>query len=411
MANKVILYDGFVTEVGNKYDDHVIKVRVTGAGDGIKDKGEYAYPLFPTKYFHVLPKIGDRVFVMLKEYTFDANTQKGFKRYWIGPMESQWDTVGDGYNVGQSLEADADAANSPKPNINNDKTKQGVYPAKDEVAVHKGNTDIILSNTQINIRAGKFVFGDKDKTKFNDKNQGIINIRYGNSNIKENQETETINETVYIDPEYSIYVEVKENTPNKLFGYIRVTKISDNTITYETTPTDNPLLLVSDIKRNLVVKRIKDYLKVKKRKYNRWVFTSTEPELANEDKYFDGHIQTESVKKPKKLKNITSSDTGGSVINVMANRINLFSYDGLKKYDNLLNNDKIIDEEEQTKINKELQSIVYGEKLVEFLRLVKTYVTTHIHPFHGMPPIQDNPVLKITEFDLDNLLNKNIKTN
>ena len=83
MANKVIIYDGFVTEVGNKYDDHIVRVRCTGAGDNINGDGEYSYPLFPTRYFHVLPKVGDRVFVMLKEYTFDADTQKGFKRYFF----------------------------------------------------------------------------------------------------------------------------------------------------------------------------------------------------------------------------------------------------------------------------------------------------------------------------------------
>ena len=74
--------------------------------------------------------------------------------------------------------------------------------------------------------------------------------------------------------------------------------------------------------------------------------------------------------------------------------INLFSYDGLNKYNNLLNSDKNISEEEQRTINADLQSIVYGEKLVEFLKLVKTYINTHIHPFHGLPVIIDQTNFK-----------------
>ena len=56
-------------------------------------------------------------------------------------------------------------------------------------------------------------------------------------------------------------------------------------------------------------------------------------------------------KKKKKPKDITSSDTGGSVINVMANRINLFSYDGLNKNYDVLNNGNVISDDEQMKID------------------------------------------------------------
>jgi hypothetical protein len=336
------------------------------------------------------------------------------KRYWMGPIEPQWETLETGsYDSKFGLEPDNPDGRKLNKNINKDKRNKGVYPSKEEVAVHKGNTDITLSTQTINIRAGKFVFGDVTKSKLNTENQGVINIKYGSSKLKEDEQTEIINKIVYSDPEYTIFAEVQEIN-DRLFGYMTVTKNSDSSEVEETSTTKTPLLFVKSHKRNLLIKRIRDYLRVYKRRYNKWSFNSSESEFIGDKKFFDGYMTTIQEEIPKRWEELTSiveTDKGGSVINVMANRINLFSYDGLKHYNDVLNSDKEIDMDLQRKINKELQSIVYGERLLEFLKLVKMYITTHIHPFHGMPPIQDQSVIKINEFNLDGLLNKNIKTN
>jgi len=53
---------------------------------------------------------------------------------------------------------------------------------------------------------------------------------------------------------------------------------------------------------------------------------------------------------------------------------------------------------------------VFGEKLVEFLELVKNYVNAHVHPYHGLPADPEASKLNILNFDLEAILNKNIKT-
>ena len=265
-----LLYDGEVTKVGNKDDDAVIYTKTNMDND---EEGEPTYPLLPSKHFHALPKEGNRVFVILKEYTqAGGSTQKKMKRYWIGPIEPQWQTVGGGsYDSKFVLEPD-NPLNSRPPvkNINENKSKLGVYPNKDEVAIHNGNTDIILSDKIINIRAGKFVFSDKTKSSLNTENQGLINIKYSDSNLKRDQETEKKTETIYTDPEYTIYVEIQEDLlTNTSFGYITVTKISDNVIIEKTTSSKHERLLVPTIKRNMLVLRIKEQLRLYQRRYNR----------------------------------------------------------------------------------------------------------------------------------------------
>ena len=166
-----LLYDGYVTQVGDEHDDSVIYTRTSmDESDAI---GEPTYALQPVKYFHALPKVHDRVFVILKEYTQEGGTsQKKMKRYWLGPIEPQWETLESGsYDSKFGLEPDSPDGRKLNKNINKDKRKKGVYPSKEEVAVHKGNTDITLSTQTINIRAGKFVFGDVTKSKLNTENQ------------------------------------------------------------------------------------------------------------------------------------------------------------------------------------------------------------------------------------------------
>jgi len=107
---------------------------------------------------------------------------------------------------------------------------------------------------------------------------------------------------------------------------------------------------------------------------------------------------------------LKDNEDNSSTVNVVANKINLISHNGVRKYD-LTNREKLITEETQKEINETAQSIVYGEKLVQFLSLVKQYVQSHVHPYHGMPsdPAQTN--IDINNFELESILNKNIKTN
>ena len=116
------------------------------------------------------------------------------------------------------------------------------------------------------------------------------------------------------------------------------------------------------------------------------------------------------VKKTYQVNEITKEkEKKESVINVVANKINLLSHGGneFKLTDPI----SLITDKTQKKINSEAHPLVYGDKLVEFLQLVKKYVTSHIHPYHGMPATELPNKLNVLTFDLDSILNKNINSN
>ena len=90
----------------------------------------------------------------------------------------------------------------------------------------------------------------------------------------------------------------------------------------------------------------------------------------------------------------------------MANKINLLSHDGEHTFD-LTDPKQLITGEEQEVINSEAHPLVYGDKLVEFLKLMKEYVNLHVHPYNGLPADPDSTKLEVLRFDLDTILNKN----
>ena len=94
----------------------------------------------------------------------------------------------------------------------------------------------------------------------------------------------------------------------------------------------------------------------------------------------------------------------------MANKINLLSHDGEHTFD-LTDPKQLITGEEQEVINSEAHPLVYGDKLVEFLKLMKEYVNLHVHPYNGLPADPDSTKLEVSRFDLDTILNKNINSN
>ena len=53
---------------------------------------------------------------------------------------------------------------------------------------------------------------------------------------------------------------------------------------------------------------------------------------------------------------------------------------------------------------------VYGEdKLIEFMNLVKDFVKSHTHAYAGLPTVQDETTKKLLNFNLENLVDKNIR--
>lgn len=99
-----------------------------------------------------------------------------------------------------------------------------------------------------------------------------------------------------------------------------------------------------------------------------------------------------------------------SCINIVADRINLLSHDSTTPF--TLNDKKeLIDEKEMLRILKEAHPIIYGDKLVDFLKLLIEVIRTHTHTFPMSPPCLTTPQVNVMNTDLDAMLSQSIKCN
>ena len=100
---------------------------------------------------------------------------------------------------------------------------------------------------------------------------------------------------------------------------------------------------------------------------------------------------TEVTKTIQEVKFVSNNDAKSSVLNMVASKINLISYDGEHTFA-LTDPEKLIDELTQVDINTLAHPLVYGDKLVEFLELVRSYVEYHVHNYGPVPA--DNSSVK-----------------
>ena len=119
--------------------------------------------------------------------------------------------------------------------------------------------------------------------------------------------------------------------------------------------------------------------------------------------------------------NVSESDDDpkeyGTVTNVVANKINLLTHKEGNPRFNLTNQDNLISDEEMQKILAEAHPLVFGDKLVEFLKLVKNAISNHTHKYPGMSPHSEGSsatakvMQDMNEYDLEQILSKNIRIN
>lgn len=134
-----------------------------------------AVPLMP-KMFHIKPKIGEGVFVLLATLN-DGESQ----RYYIGPVISQPHKM---YYEDSFAGGDTYQRGAPKkydPNPHNDPNSVGAYPDGNDVALlGRKNCDIIIKDDDIRIRAGVKVVDDESKyqVRFNQTNPAFIKMKY-----------------------------------------------------------------------------------------------------------------------------------------------------------------------------------------------------------------------------------------
>lgn len=413
-----------------------IEVVITGKDNNNESSKDNipCLPLLP-RYINVLPKLGDLVLVIQDNYTPSSpGTDSNGIRYWIGPLINQdKDLNGDPYDNALS--------SSPKgyTKLAADLNKKGAFgdPEDGDVILQgKNNTDIIQKNREIWIRAGKdeIIENEDGKTTyidFNSVDPGYIQLKYGKSLLK--QDTEDFTQTTYIPqkPEFTfkVTIDTYDVDNEKLSGDLPPERYkSDNILKTEIfitqyTYKDNKVLIsyedqtsyVGPTSRENALKFIKSWIDTKKG--NKWIIKSLANDLINIYKGADGVAiaNMEPLKVDKKItRNIITKAEGkddkSSVINIVGNKINLLSHNGSHTFE-LTNPEKLITEEEQEKINSSAHPIAYGDTLVEFLELVKKFVSLHVHPYNGLPPDPGKVTTDVLNFNLQTILNKNINTN
>jgi len=104
----------------------------------------------------------------------------------------------------------------------------------------------------------------------------------------------------------------------------------------------------------------------------------------------------------------------GGVINVVTNKINLLTHKNGSPRFSLNDQESTISDEELQKIITEAHPLVFGDTLVEYLKLQRAAFSNHAHPYPGakQKPLADtNAVEKYLKFNLDSILSKNIRIN
>tara|TARA_R100001509_G_scaffold21959_1_gene11494 strand:+ start:6336 stop:7658 length:1323 start_codon:yes stop_codon:yes gene_type:complete len=420
-----------VGEVVDVYDPKKtgrIKVRIEGIdkGDVTVNSLPYCVPLTP-RFLNVMPKLGELVLVFQYEHKKGIKyTEFSSQRFWMGPLISQsnklnFDPIIDARSVmtgGKFKIPDITLSNTT-----------GVYPNDEDIALQsRGNTDVILKEGQIWLRAGKYK-DTEEKNQFNDKDLGYIQVKYGGNELVRTLKDKVISSYVYDKAETLIDVQIDtlnvDNevlagnlTPNeysqstKNVVRINVSKIKNKSTVFEQDFL-NPGFTTRDEAIIAATTAVKPFISGK------WKLKSNSDEILKE---FGGDLAVKTgvaffkgnkkeVKKTiKVVKSEVNKGKGGSVINVVGNKINLISHDGPHTF-NLTNPEELISTEEQNKINNDAHPLVYGDILVEFLELVKSYVAGHIHNYHGMPATELPNKINVLNFNLDRILNKNINSN
>lgn len=150
--DKKLFRECMVVSVDDDKAGRRIKVRINPEDNECKTIEElpYCFPLIQ-KHFHIVPKVGEMVLVMLGE----LGAVKG-RRYYIGPFISQdYYLNKDDFNFSARSLLDERNIVAPFPNPNTCPDYRGTYLDIDDVALQgRQNADLVLKNDEVRLRCG-----------------------------------------------------------------------------------------------------------------------------------------------------------------------------------------------------------------------------------------------------------------
>lgn len=174
------LYFGYVTGSTDEYNSGRIKAVIA------PDKGKainnipYAFPLMP-KMMHVQPKVGEGVLVFI-----DNDKGSSAQRYYVGPVISQPNKMAfeDYFALTPSMFLNGGVA---RPDVATDNVPPaiGAMPKEEDVALMgRKNTDVILSDDIVRIRAGVRDIDSNGRVVFNKETPSFIKLKVHETPLK-----------------------------------------------------------------------------------------------------------------------------------------------------------------------------------------------------------------------------------
>jgi len=179
-SNDNVLKSNFFTGVvltnTDKSDAGRVKVRILGLDEGISDSDlPFCFPMLQ-KFFHITPKVGEVVFVLVP-----SSKNPYSDRVFFGPVISQPQMLaGDTYINGATSMLNS-GFHKEKQSPSTVPSNKGVSPNKEDVAIlGRNNSDLTFKHTEVVIRAGVFELNTLKGSipNFNMVNQSFIQIKH-----------------------------------------------------------------------------------------------------------------------------------------------------------------------------------------------------------------------------------------
>ena len=103
--------------------------------------------------------------------------------------------------------------------------------------------------------------------------------------------------------------------------------------------------------------------------------------------------------------------SANSIINMVADRINIMSNKDENVSHNLHDKDMLIAESNMTEVMEKLHQVPMGDKLVELLTIMKGCIMHHVHPWAGMEQCGDwaGFINKLEGYDIESILSKYVR--
>jgi hypothetical protein len=112
--------------------------------------------------------------------------------------------------------------------------------------------------------------------------------------------------------------------------------------------------------------------------------------------------------KYKKNIGYSKNQEADSVINLVADKVNILSHKDINSF-NLTDKNELIKTSEMDDIMTKLHQLPYGDVLVKMLNIIRYAITNHVHPYPGMPPCSDTDIMDLLSQDFNDILSNNVR--